>query len=315
MRYSRQIIYEKIGKEKQKLLESSKVVVVGCGALGSIASELLVRAGVGHIIIIDRDILEEHNLQRQTLFTEGDIGHAKAYAAAQHLKKINSHVIIDYHIDDLSHKNTDLLKSNLVLDCTDNMHTRFLINEYCRKNKIPWIYTAVIESRGMMMSITPKRKHCFRCVFDEPSHVETCETAGILNTTPHALVAMQVTEAFKILTKQLSEKDLVNFDLWNLKLSKVKVKSNPQCPVCNGVYEYLDGKKESLVRLCGSGNYQFKGKVAYYSLKNNLSKIGKVKDLGYCFHFKELTVFKDRVLIKSDSEAKARSLYSKYIGN
>jgi adenylyltransferase/sulfurtransferase len=315
MRYSRQIIYEKIGKDRQKLLESSKVVVVGAGALGSVALELLARAGVGNLVIIDRDLLEEHNLQRQSLYTEDDLGKAKAALAYSHLKKINSSINIEYHITDLSHTNVDLLKSDLVLDCTDNLATRFLINEFCRKNKIPWIYTAVIESRGMLLTIMPCRKFCFRCIFKESSGLDTCETAGILNTTPHALVAMQVTEAFKILTKQLPEKDLINFDLWNLKLSKIKVKQNLDCPVCQGKYEYLEGKGFGLVKLCGSGNYQFKGKVAYYSLREKLSKIGKVNDLGYCFQFKELTVFKDRVLIKADKESEAKSLYSKYIGN
>jgi adenylyltransferase/sulfurtransferase len=315
MRYSRQIIYEKIGSERQKMIEKSKVAVVGAGALGSIACELLVRAGIGRLVIIDRDILEEHNLQRQALFTEEDIGKSKAAAAESHLKKINSKVKIETYITDLDHQNIDLLRADLVLDCTDNLFTRFLINEYCRSKKIPWVYTAVIGCSGMLMNIIPKRKYCFRCIFEEASGLDTCETAGILNTTPHALVAMQVTQVLKIITKQPSEKDLINLDLWNLKLSRVKVKHNPKCPVCQGKYEYLEGKSHGLVKLCGSGNFQFKGKLKYFSLKDSLSKIGKVTDLGYCFHFKELIVFKDRVLIKAKTESEAKSLYSKYIGN
>jgi adenylyltransferase/sulfurtransferase len=316
MRYSRQVIYEKIGPERQKMIESSKVCIVGCGALGTVAAELLTRAGIGRLVLIDRDIIEEHNLQRQTLFTEEDVGRAKAEAAAAHLNKINSNVKVNYHITDLDHKNVDLLKSHIVLDCTDNLFSRFLINEFCYKNKIPWIYCAVIGSTGMLMNIIPKRRHCFRCIFEESSGLDTCETRGILNTTPHALIAMQVTEALKILTKQVSEKDMMHFDLWNLKLSRIKVKKKVDCPVCSkGIFEYLEGKSHGLVKLCGSGNFQFKGKVAFYSLKDKLSKVGKVQDMKYCFHFKELTVFKDRVLIKADDEAKAKSLYSKYIEN
>ncbi len=315
MRYSRQIIFERIGAERQKMIEGSRVAVVGCGALGTVAAELLARAGVGRIVLIDRDIVEEHNLQRQAMFTEEDIGKAKADAAASHLKKINSLIKVEANIADLDYKNVDLLKSDLVLDCTDNMSTRFLINEFCVKEKIPWVYTAVIGSAGMMLNFVPKRNVCFRCIFEEVSGLDTCETQGILNTTPHALAAIQVTEAIKMLTHQPNEKDMVHFDLWNLKLSKVKVKHNPDCPVCSGKHEYLDGKSYDIVRLCGSGNYQLKMKVPYYSLKEKLLKLGEVKDMKYCFHFRELVVFKDRILVKAKDEAAAKSLYSKYVGD
>ncbi len=240
MRYSRQIIFEYIGKDKQELLKKSKVAIIGCGGLGTRTAELLARAGVGEITLIDKDKVELSNLQRQSLFKESDIGRDKAEAAKEELHKINSQIKINAITQTLDRRNADLLKCNLVLDCTDNLETRFIINDYCAKNKIPWIYAAVIASGGMVMNILPRRGYCFRCVVKESECQDNCETRGILNSAATAISAIQATEALKILTKQPCENSLININLWPLKLTKINVKNNPNCPTCKGKYEYVD---------------------------------------------------------------------------
>ncbi len=232
MRYSRQVIFEHIGKDKQDLLHNSKAAIVGCGGLGTRTAELLARAGVGKLILIDKDNVELSNLQRQTLFYESDIGKPKVQAAKEKLELINSTIKVEAKTEALNKTNIDLLKSDLVLDCTDNLDTRFLINEYCVANKIPWIYAGVVGSTGMIMSIMPRRDYCFNCIFKETCCNENCETRGILNSAATAVSAIQTTEALKILTKQTPENALITIDIWSLKLSKINVKRNPNCPVC-----------------------------------------------------------------------------------
>ncbi len=238
-RYIKQIIFERIGERGQKFLIKSKVVLVGCGANGSIASELLTRAGIGELIIIDNDKIVLDNLQRQSLFKEKDVDHFKAVVAERELKEINSKVKITAFIERLEEKNLHLLSnSDLVLDCTDNFKTRFLINEYCVKNNIPWIFCAVLGSKGMTMNILPKFNYCLKCIFSEMENMPTADTAGIISSINHSTVAFMVTEALKILTKQEPSKDLVILDIWKQKIEHIKPKKNPKCLIC------LEGKKK-----------------------------------------------------------------------
>jgi len=168
MRYSRQEIFSKIGKEGQNLLKKSKVAVVGLGATGSSSAELLARAGIGELILIDRDIVELNNLQRQSLYNENDVGNVKAEAIKNHLEKINSEIKIKALVMDLDYKNINEMKADLILDCSDNIETRNLINEYCRKNKLPWIYSGVIGDNGLVLNF--KDDYCFNCVFNKTSY-------------------------------------------------------------------------------------------------------------------------------------------------
>lgn len=317
MRYIRQIIFEKIGKEKQKLIEKSIVAVVGVGALGTIVSELLTRAGVKKLILIDRDIIELNNLQRQSLFNEGDIDKLKALVAKERLNKINSNVKFDAYAVDLDYKNIDFIKSDLVIDCSDNFETRFLVNEFCIKNKIPWIYGAVIGSYGMMLNIVPKKTPCFRCVFKEPTKLlGTCDTEGIINTIPHAIAAMQVTEAIKILTKDMFNKEMIYYDIWKNKITKTKINRLNNCPACNKKFEYLDGMDQDIIKLCGTNKYQIKGhKFDFRELVDRFEKLGKVKLTEHCMFFEDFVIFRDgRVLVKADSKERAKSLYDQYLG-
>ena len=319
MRYSRQIIFEKIGAEGQEKLRKSNVCIVGMGALGTRTVELLARAGIGNLTLIDRDIVELSNLQRQTLFTEEDINKSKAFAASEHLKKINSQIKIKAVFKEINYNNIYELKGDLILDCTDNMETRFLINEYSLEKNIPWIFASVISSTGMIFNIIPKKTPCFRCIFQEPEDMlGTCDTEGIINTTSSLISSMQVTEAFKILTKQPANKELIYYDIWKSRIEKTKVKKLPNCPACNKKYKYLTGENsQNIINLCGSNSYQLKGrKLKLNEVAKKLEKIDKVFLNDYCLIFRELTMFPDgRTLIKAESPEKAKLIYTQYIGN
>ena len=169
-RFSRQILLQHIGEESQKILMDSYAVIVGCGALGTVSSSYLARAGIGQIRIIDRDFIEESNLQRQILFDENDISEniPKAIAAQRKLQKINTKTNIEGIVTDVNYSNIEELTkgADIIIDGTDNFETRFLINDFCVKNNIPWIYGACIGSKGLTMNIIPSKTPCLRCVFE-----------------------------------------------------------------------------------------------------------------------------------------------------
>ena len=221
MRYSRQELY--LGKGSQEELKKKHVVIVGIGALGSVAAELLTRAGIGKLTLIDRDIVELHNLQRQSLYEEADVGKAKALAAKKHLERINKEVQIIAEVADVTHENVDLLKSDLILDGTDNLVTRFLINEYSKKNTIPWIYAAAVSDKGYVKIYLPETD-CFNCTFTETTGLDSCDTAGVLNTITHSVASIQVTEAFKVLLGKITETPLLHLNIWKGELTGLQTK-------------------------------------------------------------------------------------------
>ena len=304
MRYDRQALF--LGNEA--VLREKKVAIVGIGALGSVASELLTRAGVGNLVLIDRDSVELSNLQRQSLFDENDVGKMKATQAKAHLEKINSEIKIEAYSDDLNYENINLINSDLVLDCTDNLETRHLVNEYCHKNKIKWIYSGAIQNRGFVFNVIPENA-CFNCVVKAKQNSETCDTIGVLNSITHLIASMQVNEAFKILTGKEFERDMMYVNLEDNEVKKMMVSVDGNCEVCKGNYEYLRGKQENkLIKLCGTGKYQIKGKFDFEELKKKFDKEGEVIIL------ENLTIFKNRVLVKAKDESEAKILYAKYIG-
>jgi molybdopterin-synthase adenylyltransferase len=311
---AKQLIFEKIGPEKQKLISKSTVAIVGVGALGTHSAEMLTRSGVKELILVDRDLVEDSNLQRQSLFAQGDIKKLKVKAAEERLLKINPKLKIKAHSTNLDHTNIDIIKADIVLDCTDNFETKFLINEYCKKNNLPWVFASVAGSIGMMYMITPKIP-CFRCIFNEPEEaLSTCDREGIVNTIVATVSAFQVTEALKYLSKQPTTKELIYYDLWKHKLTKIKVKKRTNCQTCNKNYEYLSGDKVSeIITLCGQKKYQIKGKA--FNLKK-INKQFKKTTLGSGYlKFKDLTLFEDgRAVITTDSKEKAKSIYDGYFG-
>lgn len=310
MRYNKQILLKNIGINGQKKLNKSFVALIGLGALGSHSASLLARAGV-NLILVDRDIVELDNLQRQELYTEKDIGKEKSLVAYEHLKEINSNIKIEYHVAELNHKNLNMLdKANLILDCTDNLETRFLINEYSIDKKKPWIYTGIIANQGMILSFN--NDYCFNCIFREPDEsIETCDTIGLNNSVAALFSGLQVNEAFKILISGKNTQEMIYFDMENLDFKKIKVNKNPKCNTCNKEFSYINGKKKShFVKLCGKNSYEIIGK------KININNIKKYDYKSkYSATTKEFIAFSDgRVIIKTDSENKARKIYDKYFG-
>ncbi len=308
MDYSRQEIF--IGKKAQIQLKKAKVAIIGLGALGTVASELLVRSGVQNIILVDRDVVEISNLQRQTLFEQSDVNKPKALQAEKKLKTINTKVATESHFIHLDHENINKIKADLILDCTDNLETRFLLNEYAIKSNIPLIYGAAIRDKGYIFNVI--KKPCLKCFLKDAETAETCETTGILNTTSNIIASLQVNEAIKIITKNNPERELLYCDLRNNTITKIKIAQNKDCSVCKGKYEYLNGKKTKISKFCDS--FIFKENFDYQKVRSKLKKLG-AQEYKETIIFKKITIFPKTVLIKTNSEKEAQSLYSKYIGN
>jgi len=330
-RYSRQTLLKSIQKEGQKKLANSHVVVIGCGALGTTIANNLARSGIGHIKLIDRDIIELNNLQRQNLFNEHDVGLPKASIAAEKLKDVNSEIKIDSVIDDVTHKNIEnLIKDvDVVLDGTDNMLVRFLINDACVKHNIPWVYGGAIETYGMTMNIIPNKTPCFRCIIQDlpdAGLLPTCDTVGVLNSIPTIISSIQSTEAIKILLKKDVNKDLLIYDVWSHDFQKIRIKKKKHCECCGKHnYEFLNAKKkETMISLCGRGAIQIipakSMKISFEALAKKLQKLGEVENREIILRFRipkyELNVFRNgrTIIIGTNDKKIAKSLYAKYIG-
>jgi adenylyltransferase/sulfurtransferase len=333
-RYSRQVLFPGISEEGQKKLGNSYAVIIGCGALGTIIATSLVRAGVGKIRIVDRDFIEYHNLQRQVLFDEEDIRNnlPKAIAAEQHLKKVNSSIEIEGVVADVNHANIERLitGADLVLDALDNLETRFLINDVALKHSIPWIYGAAISSQGMSMTVLPHETACFRCLVPSPTNrglALTCDTAGVISPAPFIIGSLQTAEAMKILVgaKREINRDLVMIDVWENSFHRLKINPRPDCPTCQGEYEFLKAMfVMKTTVLCGQNAVQvLNAKVGWLSLDELATRLRPIAEVSYSAHmlrFKvdnnEMVVFPDGRAILRDStdESLARGLYAKYVG-
>ena len=337
-RYSRQILFRQIGEDRQKLLMNSTAVLIGCGALGTISSSYLVRAGVGQLRIIDRDYIEESNLQRQILFDENDISEnlPKAIAAQTKLQKINNKVKTEGIVTDANYSNIDELTkdADIIIDGTDNFETRFLINDFCVKNSVPWIYGACIGSRGVVMNIIPPTTPCLRCVFETMPQIgsfPTCDTAGVIGPIAGIIASFQVAEAIKILTGDHASvnKDLVEINVWETKFRQIDIselKDINDCPTCKlHNYEFLEFEAGSMTTfLCGKNAVQVMSrsadKINLQQLEQRLGYITDVKSNAYMLKFKindhSFTVFADgRAIISGTADSRtAKSLYSKYLG-
>jgi len=303
-----------IGEKKEKLIENSTVAIFGLGALGSVASELLTRSGIKKLILVDRDIVEESNLQRQSLYDSEDVGKPKAFVCENKLKKINSKIKINKYFENLNHENIlEILKdSNIILDCTDNLQTRFLINEYSKKNELPFIYGSAIGYEGYFMFISGKNNSvCLRC-FQKEASLGTCSTIGVINQITHIIASFQVSECIKYLTKEKVKSELHYINIKTNEFKIIKVLKNKNCPTCKNNFEYLNGKLNSITKLCGSEHYQFETKLNYKDLISNL----KGNDLKFGFKTKNILILKDgRILIKAKNKKEAEKLFSRTISN
>ena len=231
-RYKRQELFDKIGKTGQIKISNSSISIIGVGALGSISSELLVRSGIKQLTIFDDDKVDITNLQRQGLYTEKDVGIKKVIALKSHLEKINSEVKIIAIDEKITKDNSSKIKSDIIIDGTDNMETRFLINNYAVKNKIPYIYGAAAGSIGIVYTVTNKSP-CLECIFKNAKNFMTCENLGIINSTTHTVASLQVAKCLKLIVNDEKNVDeLIRFDLWKNIFDNIKVKKDKDCKVC-----------------------------------------------------------------------------------
>jgi len=337
-KYSRQILFGAIGQAGQQQLLNASAVLVGCGALGTSSANLLVRAGLGRLRIIDRDFVEPSNLQRQTLFDESDAREAlpKSVAAERHLRAINSGPQIDAITSDLTPKNaTELLSGfDLILDGTDNFETRLLLNDAAISLAVPWIYCAVVGSYGVTMTILPGQTACLACLLEsgEDSGADlggdaTCDTVGVLHAAVGAISSIQSIEAMKLLAgkPEALNRRLVSCDVWTGKFQSVSAERNPQCRACvRRELIYLNGEAQPHITMCGRDSVQ----IHERSRKLDLAELGQrlngasrdVRFNEFLLRFRvppyELTVFADgRAIIKGTKDPSlARSLYARYIG-
>ena len=337
-RYSRQMRFAPIGQQGQARLAEARVLVCGCGALGSAIANTLVRSGVGCVRIVDRDFLELSNLQRQLLFDESDVaaGLPKAIAAAEKLRQINSQITIEPVVADITHKNIADLAGDvdLLLDGSDNFELRFLLNDYALSSNKPWIYGGAIGGEGQSMTIVPGRSACLACLLPEPppsGATPTCDTAGILGPALFAVAAMQSCEALKLLTGNLEalSTQLAVIDLWSNRMRQVdlsKLQAAGNCRACcRRDFFWLDGRHGSRTAvLCGRNAVQFRPATEQTldlaALASQLEKLGEVMQNDYLLRLDAddctITLFPDgrAVVAGTDDVAAARTLYARYIG-
>jgi adenylyltransferase/sulfurtransferase len=335
-RYSRQILFPGIGKEGQRLLAQSRAVIIGCGALGAMHAEMLARAGVGRLRLIDRDFIEESNLHRQIMFEERDVADRlpKAVAAAARVGRVNSEVEVEAVVKDVNYSNVEELirDTDVVLDGTDNFETRFLINDAAVKSGRAWVYGAAVSAYGAQMTIRPRVTPCLRCVFPEmpaPGTSPTCDTAGVILPIIATVASHQVAESLKILTHQFEKLhgSLLEIDLWQNTSRRLRLREpSEDCPACQqGRYDFLSARGGQLVTtLCGRNAVQISPSTAvqvdFTELAERMRDAGEVSYNRFLLRFKsgehEITVFSDaRCIIKgTDDPNVARSIYARYIG-
>lgn len=335
-RYSRQILFKEIGRAGQKRIRRRGVAVIGAGALGSAASEMLVRAGVGRLVVVDRDYVDETNLQRQSLFDEESLERnlPKAVAATERLRHINHEVDVEGRVMDVHGANVEEVVDgfDLILDGTDNFETRYVLNDACVKKAIPWIYAACVGSYGMSFVVRPGVTPCLRCFMEDeppPGTSPTCDTAGIIAPVVHAVVAFQVTEALKILAGREDAllASVFSVDVWSGKLERFQPSSRRKdCPTCGRrEFRYLESASESqAVTLCGRNAVQVRpgagGGVELGELARRLRAQGQVVVNPHLLRFetegKKFVLFADgRAIIHgTEDTTEARSLYARFIG-
>lgn len=334
-RYLRQTLFAPLGIRGQERLLSARVVIVGCGANGSVMANTLARAGIGTLIITDRDFVELKNLQRQILFDEDDVtkGMPKAIAAAEKLRRANSSIHIEGMVTDVNAENIEELiaGATLVMDGTDNFETRFIINDACVKHSIPWVYAGAVASYGMTMTIIPRETACLRCIFQRepaPGTLPTCDTAGIIPPIVNVMASIASAEAIKFLAGAGARNPgLINVDLWENSYDVLAIQRRDDCPTCGqGKFESLEGQRGGTMTasLCGRNAVQVNPGRGHTlkldELAERLRGVGQVSVNEYLVRANidnfEITIFPDaRAIIKGTDDATvARSVYAKYVG-
>ena len=342
-RYHRQMLLEGIGVEGQRRLLSSHALIVGVGALGCVSADLLARAGVGRITLVDRDVVEVTNLQRQVLFDERDAADAvpKAEAARRRLAAVNSEIEIHAVVADFEHRRAEKIalggllgRPDAILDGTDNFETRYLLNDLAVKHGVPYCYAGAVATTGMAMIIVPGETPCLRCLFEEPppaGSAPTCDTVGVLGATVAITGAYQAGEAIKILSGNAGRLSgsLLEFDQWANTRRRLDIGAmkRDDCPCCaHKRFEYLGGERAgSTVGLCGQNAVQVacgtEGRVDLDALAARLRAHGAFERTAFLVRGEVeglgLTVFGDGRAIVSGTDRPdlARSIYAKYVGH
>lgn len=339
-RYSRQIRFRQIGESGQAKLASSSAVICGCGALGTVIANILVRAGVGRLTIVDRDFVDKSNLQRQVLFDEQDAaaGVPKAIAAAEKLRKINSEVEIHAEVQDVRPENGLALLGGhqVILDGTDNFETRFLINDIACELQIPWVFGGCLGAVGQTMTILPGSTACLRCLMPEgpppPESLETCDTAGVVASITSVIGSIQAMEGIKLLSGNGNaiNRNLQIFDLWGSELRTMRTDSltrERKCPTCDhGERKWLHGIASSRSTiLCGRNAVQVQlpinERLDLISLAKRIPPEVIVTSNRFLLRVQEsghqVTLFEDGRAIVSGTEdpTLARTLYARWFGS
>lgn len=336
-RYSRQVLFNGIGEEGQARIIKSRVVVVGCGALGALQTSFLARAGVGTLRIIDRDFVEESNLQRQILFDEQDVRDLlpKAAAAEKKLRVVNSLVSVEGIVDEVNASTVDRLLGgfDLIMDASDNFDVRFLINEYAVKNNVPWIYGAVVGAYGLTFPIIPGKGACLRCVFESappPGISPSCDTAGVIGPIIGSIVSIQVAEALKLLSgaRDRVRRKITTIDMWDNRYDAIDLPpAFADCACCGRrEYPYMEGSLGAEAEtLCGRNSVQIRPKcevkIDFNDLSARLAPLGTVEQNRFLLRANidgyQITVFSDgRAIIQGTYDMTvAKSMYARYVGN
>jgi adenylyltransferase/sulfurtransferase len=333
-RYSRQELFPGIGRQGQERLRRSRVIVVGCGGLGSALAETMARAGVGILTVVDRDFVEATNLQRQSLFDEEDaaLARPKAVAAEVRLRRINSDVAVRGLVADVDAALAERLvhEADLVLDGTDNFETRYVLNDVCVRAGVPWVYGACVAAHGAALAIRPGETPCLRCVLGERPAAgsgETCDTAGVVAPIVQVVAGIQAAEALKLLAGCVGAlvDGLVTVDLWEGTFDVARAGGRPPwCPSCTeSRFDYADAPPATAAVLCGRDAVQLKGggsPVDVQALAARLRGKGEVVANAHLLRFRaaeaELVVFADgRAIVKGTADgAQARAVLARYVG-
>jgi len=334
-RYSRQIRFAPIGTAGQQKIRNTRIALIGAGALGSVSAELLTRAGVGFIRIVDRDFVELSNLQRQSLYDEDDVRNSlpKAVAAGEKLRRINSQVKIEAVVDDVNPSTVEgyIKDVDLVLDALDNFETRFVINDACAKHQRTWIYAAAVGSYGLVLPIMPGHSPCLCCLMGSlpaPGSSPTCDSDGVIGPVTHIIASIQAAEAIKhIVAPERRKFELVTYDVWEQRFQRILPDSGAMktCPVCaEARYDYLESDPLRTITLCGRNAVQLipsvKGDLDFERLSHSIGNSSGVQYNEFLLRCSspplELTLFKDgRAIVKGTEDGGiARSLYSKIVG-
>lgn len=337
-RYSRQTRFAPIGADGQARLAAGRVAVVGCGALGGVVAVALVRAGVGFVRLIDRDVIERSNLPRQVLFDEADVaaGLPKAVAAADHLRAINAAATIEPVVADLTVESVaELLGGvDVIVDGTDNFEARFLVNEWCCRQGVPWVYGGAIGAEGRVLTILPGRTACLRCLVPEPpapGSLPTCDTAGIIGPAAFVVGAVEAAEAIKLLVGAHAEvaRRMLVCDLWENVWRSIDLTALAAagCPTCRGGdFPWLDGRLGGRATvLCGRDAVQVAAAsssgVDLADLAARLRTTGSVAHNPWLVRAEvepgiHLSVFADgrAIVAGTREESRARAIVARYVG-